>query len=144
MLLRDERLIALDCAIVAAKKAADAYEDAAMIAQDDGMTELFTRLSQRRDAMAAEIEPFLLALGELPSDPDVEGQAVGTAWRHIKAALSPDERPHLLAEAAALEAQLSDCIDAALAVDVAADVRAVLERLRDELAGDADRIAAGG
>ena len=53
MLLRDERLIALDGAIVAAKKAADAYEDAAALVSDEPTAALFRRLSQRRDAIAA-------------------------------------------------------------------------------------------
>lgn len=140
MLLRDERLIALDCAIVSAKKAADAYEDCAAIAQDEAMTALFERLSRRRDAIAVELERHVVALGDLPSDPDVESETVGQVWRHLKVALSSDERQQLLSEAAALENQLTGCIENALAADIPETAREELLRIREEVAQDRARL----
>ena len=144
MLLRDERLIALDCVIVSAKKAADVYEDAASIAQDDATTELFLRLSRRRDEMAASLEEPIRALGGLPSDPDVESETVGQVWRHLKAALSTDEREQLIAEAASLEDGLTSCIDGALAAELPDEIRALLEQYRKEVAVDRGRLGAPG
>ena len=141
MLLRDERLVALDGAIVAAKKAADAYEDAAALASDEATAALFRRLSQRRDAIAAALEKHLVALGELPSDPDVENETVGQVWRHLKAALSSDERPQLLTEAASIEEQLGSCIEAALATDLPEPALAELSAVREELVQDRARLA---
>ena len=141
MLLRDDKLVALDCAIVAAKKAADAYEDAAVLAQDKDTEALFRRLSERRDAMAAELEQHVLALGDLPSDPDVESEVVGNVWRHLKAALSADERPQLLAEAAELEDQLSTCFETAAAADLSEAAIVQLRTFRDEVVADRARLA---
>ena len=144
MLLRDDRMVALDCVIVNAKKAADVYEDAAAIAQDAETTALFERLSRRRDEIADGLEEHVRAMGGLPSDPDVESETVGQVWRHLKAALSTDERQQLVAEAATLEDQLSACIDAALAAELPEPVLAELRQLREEVAADRARLAGPG
>lgn len=140
MILRDERQVALDCVIVNAKRAADSYDDAAEIATDPSMTTLFRELSRRRDAMARELEPHLRALGELPSDPDVESEALGQVWRRVKATLAPDEQAPLLAEAAATEDELARCIDAAIAADLPDATKALLRGFGDEIARDRARL----
>ncbi len=140
MLLRDERQVALDCVIVSCKNAADAYDDAAALAEDPATESLFRELSRRREAMARELEVHMRALGDLPSDPDVESETVGQVWRHLKATFSEDARRPLVQEAAALEEQLAKCIDDALAVDLPEDTLALLRRCRDETAADRSRL----
>ena len=139
-MLRDERQVALDCVIVNAKRAADSYDDAAAIATDPAMAALFQELSRRRDAMAKELEPHLRALGELPSDPDVESEALGQVWRRVKTTLASDGQAPLLAEAAATEEELARCIDAAVAADLPEAARALLRDFGDEVARDRARL----
>lgn len=139
-MLRDERQVALDCVIVNAKRAADSYDDAAAIATDPAMAALFQELSRRRDAMAKELEPHLRALGELPSDPDVESEALGQVWRRVKTTLASDGQAPLLAEAAATEEELARCIDAATAADLPDATKTLLRGFGDEIARDRARL----
>src|SRR3546814_1901733 len=66
VMLRDERIIALDDVVVALKNAAAAYEDASGIVAGSDLEVLFIELAGRRQKIAAPLADHIRALGALP------------------------------------------------------------------------------
>src|SRR3546814_20014112 len=81
VMLRDERIIALDDVVVALKNAAAAYEDASGIVAGSDLEVLFIELSGRRQKIATKLADPIPALGDLPSEPAADRKARSDARR---------------------------------------------------------------
>lgn len=141
-MLRDERIIALDDVVVALKDAADAYEDASGIVAGSDLEELFIELSGRRQKIAATLADHIRALGDLPSEPDADREALGNVVRHVKSMLSDDEWRGLIAEREEDERELSRRVEAALRETLPEPVLETLRECRSEVSSALDRLSA--
>ena len=142
-MLRDEPEAALDDVIVALKRAADAYADAAEIVRErePALADMLAALATRRDGMAAELERQFRRLGDLPSDPDSEAETVEAVVRHLKATFG-DEGAVVRDEALAREDELRALIDHALSAGAPEGAVTLLRAFREEIAAERSNLVA--
>ncbi len=140
-MLRDDRQVALNQVLVACEEAAERHLLAAERLADDAESALLASLARERADVAEELAEEVRRLGDLPDTPDADREAVEEVIGWIKTALGGDEREHLLAQADKDEAILAQRLDAALAQDLAAATREVLERLGDQVPRARRRLA---
>ena len=126
-MLRDDRQTALNGAIEACLHAAHVHDDGAELIGDDpaGLRHLAAR--RRRDAKT--LVGHLRRLGDLPKEPDPEYEMAADFVSHIQAALSDEERGHVLARSRQAEEAVAEALRAVLNEDVASDCRTDVEQI---------------
>src|SRR3546814_8412814 len=102
----------------------------------------FIELSGRRQKIATTLADHIRALGDLPSEPDADREALGNVVRHVKSMLSDDEWRGLIAEREEGERELSRRAEAALRETLPEPVEATLRECRSEASSALDRLSA--
>lgn len=148
MLLRDDRQMAVNDVETLCVEAADHYAAAAGRVQDAQVATLFSDLALQYRQFAAALARHIRASGDLPQQPDPDKEAVVDVLTGIKGLLRGDLRNTLIDDRARGEEAVATAAIAALAQDVDAALRTLLqdvlahtEAARSRL--DAARTAAG-
>lgn len=132
-MLRDDRQVAMTEVGVACRESADLYRAAAERVADADLQTLFAELADQREARAEQIDEQIRQLGDLPSLPDPDWESVESLLERLREGLSADERRTLLAERAEAEQALLARIAEALALDLPAATRAVVQQLQADV-----------
>lgn len=141
-LLRNDAEVALDEAVEGCKAAADHYRSAAEVAPPDLMA-LFEELGRERLEWWKRLEEEVRRMGNLPSAPDADREAVEQLVTRVKAALSRDEHLALAERAAKVEDDLSARVRAALREDLPPSARELLGEIDAGTAAARQRLGAG-
>lgn len=140
-LLRSDAEVALDEAVECCKAAADHYRSAAEVAPPDLM-ELFEELGRQRLEWWRRLEDEVRRMGNLPSAPDADREAVEQLVTRVKAALSRDEHLALTERAMKVEEEISVRAGAAFREDLPPSARELLGEIEAGSAAARRRLAA--
>jgi uncharacterized protein (TIGR02284 family) len=128
-MLRDDRLVAINLVVEALLEAAHVHERGADLLDDQDLEAALRALAEQRRRMALELEEHVRRLGDLPSEPDADLQAAKDLFARLQVALAGDQRDQVVQRCRHAEEHLAERVGAALAQDLRADTRAVLESL---------------
>jgi hypothetical protein len=128
-LLRNDAEVALDEAVEGCKAAADHYRSAAEVAPSD-LTDLFEELGRQRLEWWRRLEDEVRRMGNLPSAPDADREAVEQLVTRVKAALSRDEHLALIERAAKVEEDIAAKAASALREDLPPSARELLGEIK--------------
>lgn len=138
---RNDCQVALSEVMVACKQAADRYREAADLAEESGLSLALGELAERREGQGLGLESHVRALGDLPREPDADRQAIDGLVSRLRTQFAPSPRQEIRDEVLHLERDLSEKIDAALAVEgLPAPVRVALRALREDVAATLERV----
>jgi Domain of unknown function (DUF2383) len=130
-LLRTELQVALNDVIVACQEGADGHETAADVIPDDELAARLRAFARERREAAERLGEHLRALGDLPTVPDSDLEALRDLISRFKSALSPEEWRSLLDDRIQAEQHVVACARAALALEQREETRAVLHEIED-------------
>jgi uncharacterized protein (TIGR02284 family) len=128
-MLRDDRLVALNLVVEALLEAAHVHEQGADLLDDHDLEAALRTLAEQRRRAALELAEHVRRLGDLPSEPDADLQAAKDLFARLQVALAGDQRDQVVQRCRQAEEHLAEKVGAALAQDLPADTRAVLESL---------------
>ena len=128
-MLRDDRLVAINLVVEALLEAAHVHERGADLLDDQDLEAALRALAEQRRRMALELEEHVRRLGDLPSEPDADLQAAKDLFARLQVALAGDQRDQVVQRCRHAEEHLAERVGMALAQDLPADTRAVLESL---------------
>jgi len=114
-MLRDEKDVALNALLVACRKAAEHYRQAAEMAEKPQWAEMFAHRARLRHTDAGRIEMLLRRFGYLPGEPDRDRQDVSQLITLTRAAVTDDNAAPLRKKACQLEDDIEDRASEALA-----------------------------
>ena len=113
-MLKSDKEVALQDVIVALESAAEQYERDSESVDDSELSALLRKLAKKRSQLAADLEMRVRRQGALPQTPDPDRETVATVMRHVKAALSSQQRASLLADYQRIEQAVIDTAQKAL------------------------------
>ena len=141
MILRDEKDIALNDVLVACRKAADHYGQAAGLADRPERVAAFERLAGQRVAASDRLEALVRRYGYLPEEPPKDKQDISQLITRTRSAVASESGCPLAARALDLEEDLEEKIVDALELDwppktfdLLRSLQATCGRHREELA----------
>lgn len=140
-ILRTDAELALDDVTESCKAAADHYRSAAPLAPPP-LAEEFGELGRRHGEWGRRLEEEVRRMGNLPSAPDADREAVDHFLTRVKAALSRDERAALLERAAEVEAEVAARAEAALREEVPPSARELLRAIAEGAGSTRERLSA--
>lgn len=133
-MLRDDRVVAVDDVIVALKRSLeDMAEEISAEHEQPRLAQVLRQASARRQPILEALEDAVRAMGDLPSTPDADRQAISHLATRLMAGLWGGGSRTLTEAALDDEVELLKTIDQALEVeDLERDVRRTLVDLRDD------------
>lgn len=141
MMLRSDEQVALEDLHRALRRTGAGHRDAAQTLDPGDLATFLEELATERDAMAAEVATIIRATGDLPDEPDADRETLRTAARHLKAALSRDDRRPLLLDRDRAEADLAATLTGARHT-LGSGHEPVLDRYLERVAAARARLAA--
>lgn len=142
MLLRDDRQMAIARVETLCIEAADRYASAAEKADTPALAALFNELTQQHRAFVAALAHQIRAIGDLPQPPDPDKEAIEDVLTDVKSWLRGDVRGTLIEDRMRAEGALADAAREALAHEVPADMRRLLQEIFAHAEAAKDRLAA--
>lgn len=139
-MLRPEKILALDDVTEACQEAVDHFTQFADSVAPTAMTRLFADLAERHRQHVAWLDEQVQRLGELPSRPDPDREALEQVATWVRAAFAERREEALVDKALEYEERIGEALAKArqrdlpeaarsLLADMAADVEACRERL---------------
>lgn len=142
-MLRDDIQVALNDVIGLCEAAAEAYERAAELAEDDQPLPAFFRAyAAERRKMAAELREDDRRLGDIPHAPDPDRSAARDVLGRLRAAFSRDHLQALIEDCEQAEQALTAGLSSVLSLGIPADMRENLGRMRYDVTAAIGRLAA--
>lgn len=133
MILRDDKLVALNEVLRSSEDIVIRYQDAADLVEDTHTAERLRALGWRREAFIERLREQVRVLGDLPQDVDVEREQLGELMDRVKAAFSGDRRRMLIEARLHAEESALNQVEAALAYDLPQAARRLLEDLKADI-----------
>jgi len=143
-MLEDLRIAALNEIIAACREAADLYTTAASTAADAEIAKLLEGCAGTRKRFAEKLEASVRRLGGLPKEPDPERQGLENLWLRLKTALAESDHAAVAGEVQKYESDLQQKVDDALHEDLAEADKAILNKLKQDIARTLEAFEAGG
>ncbi len=140
-ILRNDAEMALDDVMEYCKFVLDHYRTVAHITHDPDLGLLFRSLEQSRQQWVEALEAEIRLMGNLPSAPDRDREALDHLLIRIRAALTEDERASLLHESDRVEKVLIKKAQAALAEELSVDVRDLVQKIFEGSAQTRERLS---
>lgn len=141
MLLRDDRQMAIARVETLCIEATDRYASAAEKADTPALAGLFTELAQQHRQFVAELAHQIRAIGDLPQPPDPDKETIEDVLTSVKGWLRGDVQGTLTEDRARGEEALADAARDALAHELPADLRALLQEILAHAEAAKDRLA---
>jgi uncharacterized protein (TIGR02284 family) len=130
-IVRSDAEVALDEVTECCKFVADHYRSAARVAHDPDLVRLFQDLEQKRQQWVEALEAQVRRMGNLPSAPDADREAIEHLLIRLRAVVS-EERASLLRESDRVEKALIEKARGALEGDFPADARPLVQKIFTE------------
>ena len=124
----DEISSTLNQLIQTCKDGEKGFEAAAEGVQDPNLRRLFESYSQQRSEFATELEVEVRRLAQAPADRGHAAAALHRGWMDIKAAVTGQDDGAIIAECERGEDVAVKAYQQALATDLPADLKAIIER----------------
>lgn len=140
MATNDDTISILNNLIETNKDGQEGFKQAAEGITDSGLKSLFYEIGQQRAQYAGELQNLVRELG---GDPETTSSTVGAlhrSWINIKSLVTGQDEAGILAEAERGEDSAKKQYKDALAADLPADVRSVVQAQADKVMTDHDRI----
>jgi uncharacterized protein (TIGR02284 family) len=128
-MLRDDRQVAINLVVEALLEAVHVHQQGADLLDDDDLAATLRALAEQHRRAALELGEHLRRLGDLPSEPDADLQTAKDLLARLQLAMADDQHDQVVQRCRHAEEYLAERLRAALAEDLPADTRAVLERL---------------
>lgn len=130
-LIKDDKTTCLDALSVAATETCTVYEDLVGRIEDPQLQALVREHAVLQRSIQETVEDLRRAAGELPQAGDPERGHFGAAGAYVRALVLPgDTTTHFIESLRAASARMSACLDDALALELDAPVKPLLERWR--------------
>lgn len=129
MLLRDDRQMAIARVETLCIEAADRYASAAEKAQTPALAGLFNELARQHRRFVAALAPQIRAIDDLPQLPDPDKETIEDMFTDVKSWLRGDVHGTLIEERERGEDALADATRAALAHELPAEMRGLLQEI---------------
>lgn len=144
MILREEWEVALNELIGLSITAADTYETAArVVEQDDSeLGALFAEMAAARRSLAAELRALDRRLGDIPHAVDPDYATLHDLYVRLKSLFAKDERRSLIDECEAADTQLANRVASALTTALPESVERIVRQSEYELTASLGRLAA--
>lgn len=133
-LLRSEAEAALDDLAEACEAAADHYRAAAQASDDERLAAFFREMEERRSTWGERLREQIRLMGNLPSEPDADREAMDRLLIRVRAAFSRDRRRFLLEDCRDVEQGLAVGIERA--ADAGEELPPRVHEVMDEIRQD--------
>lgn len=140
-LLRDDVEVALTELEVALRASAEDYREAAGLAGNRSLAELFEGIAARREEVARRADAQLQRLERLPEVPDPERRLLARLAERVRLALSPHADRRLVEARRAADGDLQERVSALADGDLPPASAALVRVLEEELAATRDTLA---
>jgi uncharacterized protein (TIGR02284 family) len=129
-MLKGDREVPLNELLVACRKAADHYDHAAELVDEQPLIEMFRRMSDRRNADASRVESLMRKCGYFPGELDSDALDLSKLVTATRSAVSSNTGRPLIEKAVNLELKLEETLNSSLQNKWTANVPALLRELR--------------
>lgn len=143
-MLRTDQELALDDVTEASKYAADQFEKLAELSKDSALSELIGNLEETHRRHVSKLEELIRRMGNLPSAPDPDREALSRLGMRVKAAFAQDREGELAECCREIESRVIETVREAreknltdelrtLVADIGEDCVRMCRRLEDYL-----------
>ena len=144
MILRDEWEVALNDLIGLSITAADTYETAVRVVedQDRDLAALFAEMAAARRRMASSLRAVDRRLGEMPHAVDPDYATLHDLFLRLKSLFAKDERRSLIEECELADSQLAGRLATALTAPLPEPASQAVRQIEYEVTASLGRLAA--